>query len=76
MLKASGNRPDNRDRLKEHMMTKRRSSLFSVLVAVAATTALTGCETGFVSDAARESLSSFVVNVLTTAVTESINPSE
>ena len=76
MLKAGGSRSDNRDRLKEHMMTKRRSSLFYVLVAVAATTALTGCESGFVSDAARESLSSFVVNVLTTAVTESINPSE
>ena len=57
-------------------MTKHRSSLFTVLVAVAATTALTGCETGFVSDAARESLSSFAVSVLTTAVSESINPSE
>lgn len=76
MLKAGGSRPDNRDRLKEHMMTKRRSPLFTVLAAVAATTALTGCETGFVSDAARESLSSFVINVFTTAVSESINPSE
>lgn len=57
-------------------MTKRRSHLFTLLVTVAATTALTGCETGFVSDAARESLSSFVINVFTTAVSESINPSE
>ncbi len=57
-------------------MTQRRSPLLTVLVAVVATTILMGCETGFVADAARESLSSFVIDVFTTAASESINPSD
>jgi hypothetical protein len=39
-------------------------------------TALTGCGTQFVEDAARDSLSSFVIGVLSTAVTETVNPSD
>ena len=33
-----------------------------------------GCETGFIQDAARTSLASFVTDVVGTAVTETIGP--
>jgi len=36
----------------------------------------TGCERGFIDDAARASLSSFVTEVISTAVTEVINPDD
>ncbi len=48
----------------------------TILLSALAGIALTGCGTQFVQDAARQSLSSFVVDVLTTAVTETINPSD
>ncbi len=48
----------------------------TLLLSTLAGIALTGCGTQFVQDAARDSLSSFVVDVLTTAVTETINPSD
>ncbi len=48
----------------------------TVLLSALAGIALTGCGTQFVQDAARDSLSSFVINVLTTAVTETVNPSD
>ena len=55
-------------------MTKRRFPLLIVLLATIAGTVMTGCETGFVGDAARQSLSSFVINVFSTAVNATINP--
>ncbi len=57
-------------------MTQRRSPLLTVLAAVVTTTILMGCETGFIADAARENLSSFVIDVFTTAASESIDPSD
>lgn len=55
-------------------MIQRRFSLLIVVLAAISSTILTGCETGFVGDAARQSLSSFVINVFSTAVNATITP--
>jgi len=55
-------------------MTQRRLPLLIVLLAAIAGTVLTGCEISFVGDAARQSLSSFVIDVFSTAVDATINP--
>ena len=43
-------------------------------VTVVAMIAMAGCATGFVSDAARDSLAAFMVNILSTAVNETVGP--
>ncbi len=45
-----------------------------LLLAVLAVAFSTGCETGFVTDAARTSLASFVVDVVSTAANDGIGP--
>jgi len=57
-------------------MNQRRSTLFAWSLAILAVTFASGCETGFVANAARESIASFVTSIVTTAVNESINPSD
>ncbi len=47
-----------------------RRTLAAILIVLAAA----GCESGFVQDAARASLSSFIVDIVDTAVTEPIGP--
>ena len=48
--------------------------LASLLLALLAAAFSTGCETGFVTDAARTSLASFVIDVVSTAANEEIGP--
>jgi len=53
------------------MMTREtRKSTVALLIALAALAA--GCETGFVEDAARDSLAAFLSDVFTTAVNDTI----
>jgi hypothetical protein len=54
-------------------VSKRRFTLFAVGLAFLCT-ALAGCESGFVTDAARRSLSSFAIDIFNTVVTQTINP--
>ena len=51
-----------------------RPRLASLLLALLAAAFSTGCETGFVTDAARTSLASFVIDVVSTAANEEIGP--
>ena len=53
-------------------MSARRFALF-VLTVTAAVFAM-GCTTGFMEDAARRSLSSLAIDILSTAVNETIDP--
>ncbi|MGB2985816.1 MAG: hypothetical protein WBE26_08025 [Phycisphaerae bacterium] len=55
-------------------MSVRRFPLIAVLLAMVAAALLLGCEVEFVGDAARENLASFVIDVVSTSVNESINP--
>lgn len=49
----------------------------TVLAFLLSTLALaSGCKQGFVGQAARESIASFVTSIVNTAVTETINPSD
>ena len=57
-------------------MLKRRFSLLKLLVALVAVTALTGCKGDFVENAARGSLSSFIIDIMSTAIDETINPAD
>ena len=45
----------------------------TILLSALAGIALTGCGTQFVQDSARDSLSSFVIDVFTTAVNETVS---
>lgn len=49
----------------------RRLSVLGLLL----TTLLAGCEQGFVQEAARDSIASFLTSIVNTAVTETVNPS-
>lgn len=51
---------------------KRRSCI--VLLAILTMVAGAGCATGYVEDAARTSLSSFVISIFSTAVADTVNP--
>jgi hypothetical protein len=53
------------------MIRPRISFLLLVLLAAAFST---GCETGFVTEAARTSLASFVIDVVSTGANEAIGP--
>ena len=57
------------------MKTRRNSSLVLLLV-ISATVVSGGCDAEFVLEAGRSSLASFVNEVLTTAVNETISPSD
>jgi len=57
------------------MKTRRYSSRVLLLV-ISVTVVSGGCDAGFVAEAGRSSLASFVNEVLTTAVNETINPSD
>ncbi len=66
--------PITQSELKEPKMTNRPCRWVATAVAALAIIALTGCATGFLSDAARDSFASFMVNILSTAVNETIGP--
>jgi len=55
------------------MSTRRRVRTFTVVIFVASWF-ITGCTTGFVQEAAQSSLASFVIDVFSTAVNDSIKP--
>jgi len=55
-------------------MTRQSLSRWTFTFFALAVVLLAGCETGFVQDAARTSLASFVTNIFSTAVTETIGP--
>ncbi len=55
------------------MNARRHSRLFLAMLILTGAL-VTGCETGFVTDAARRSLSSFVIDLVTTAANETIAP--
>jgi len=55
------------------MMRRRCLSSLRVLLALGSLIVM-GCEAGFVNEAARRSLSSFITSVFSTAVNETINP--
>lgn len=55
-------------------MKLRRFVLLSITLAAVATTALTGCEPTFIENAARRSLSSFVIDLVSTAANATIAP--
>ncbi len=55
-------------------MNKRRLSLLALALAAVLGTALTGCNVEFVGDAARRSMSSFAIDVFSTAINETVNP--
>ncbi|MBI4717508.1 MAG: hypothetical protein HY763_06870 [Planctomycetes bacterium] len=53
---------------------KRLRSVVAMGLLMLAVTLIAGCTTGFVEDAARGSVASFLNNVFTTAVNATINP--
>ena len=55
-------------------MHRRRSTLIVLPLAVLVAVFATGCENGYVADAARSSVAGFVNSVLSTAVNNVINP--
>lgn len=55
-------------------MKRRRSSVLVGLIAFLGLTLTPGCETGFVEDAALDSLASFVTSVFGTAVSATLQP--
>ena len=55
-------------------MIRRRLSHWVTGLVVLASALAAGCTTGFIQDAARTSLASFVTGVVSTAVTETIGP--
>ena len=55
-------------------MNKRRFSLLALILGAVLGIALTGCDAEFIGDAARRSLSSFAIDVFSTAVNETVNP--
>ena len=55
-------------------MNHPRRTWSSVLIMLLMSATTTGCDSTAVTDAARTSLSSFVISVLTAAVNETINP--
>lgn len=57
-------------------MLKRRFSLLTLLVGLVAVTALTSCKGDFIENAARGSLSSFIIDIMSTAISETIDPSD
>ena len=76
MFKTAGSRSDNPTIFKESIMLKRRFSLLTLLVALVAATALTSCKGDFVENAARGSFSSFIIDIMSTAISETIDPSD
>ena len=57
------------------MKTHRSSLILSLLVILAATLGA-GCDYDFVTNAGRSAVTSFINEVLTTAVNETVNPSD
>lgn len=57
-------------------MKRRRPSVILVSLVTIAAALCAGCETGFVASAAQSSFTSFVNTVVTTAVNQSLNPSD
>lgn len=57
------------------MKGRRPSVVMLSLIAIAAALSA-GCEADFVGTAARSSITSFVTTVLTTGVTEALNPTD
>ena len=55
-------------------MKRRRSSVLIGLIAFLGLILTPGCETGFVTEAARDSLASFVTSVFGTAVSATLQP--
>lgn len=55
-------------------MTRRRSSLVFSLLGILTLVLSAGCETGFVADAYRSSAASFINQVVSSAVNETVNP--
>ncbi len=76
MFKTVGSQSDNPTRLKESVVLKHRFSLPKLLVALVAVSALTSCKGDFVENAARGSLSSFIIDVMSTAINETVHPED
>lgn len=57
-------------------MKRRRPSVILVSLVTIAAALCVGCETGFVTSAAQSSFASFANSVVTTAVNQSLNPSD
>ncbi|UCE60476.1 MAG: hypothetical protein JSU63_01760 [Phycisphaerales bacterium] len=57
------------------MRARKCLAIFASLAIVSGTLS-TGCDRGFIDDAARASLASFVTEVISTAATEAINPDD
>jgi hypothetical protein len=55
-------------------MTRRRSTLAAWPLVIFTAVFAAGCEGGFIGDAARDSLASFITSVFSTAVNETITP--
>ena len=56
-------------------MNRRRSNLIMLPLSLVISVFAAGCENTYVADAARSSVASFINSVITTAVTNVINPS-
>lgn len=76
MFKTACSQSDNPTRLKESVVLKRRFSLLTLLVGLVAVTALTSCKGDFIENAARGSLSSFIIDIMSTAISETIDPAD
>lgn len=58
------------------VMNPHKSKIIKVIFAATMSVVLPACATGFVEDAARQSLASFIMSVFSTAVNDSINSSD